>query len=281
MLTLYIDHSYFAPENNWTHIKDFLIKNPDIKLVVSDWNLIEIAQFEDKDINQKRLAFLCSFDPLWLIIKTEIQKFELQNFIYQKIHRSIYPYSPFASSFQRMVEIATSSAHSKVTPMSYVLDLMKRKDLLLPIEKSKKEYVENYDRIKKLTIERIKNYDDTIIASWLKDILPEKNPNGKTYSHAEKHHLINFCIQNKNDFIASCPYFQFENSLFELRYSQSYISSNRNPKPNDSIDLEHVCASVPYCDIVVIADNHLYNLVEKTNQNLGLNKTVVRCLSTI
>jgi hypothetical protein len=67
MKTIYIDHNVIAREDDWPKLSQLVTTPSKLRLVVSDWNLFEIMNGDDKAQAIRRAEFLCgklSFYPV-------------------------------------------------------------------------------------------------------------------------------------------------------------------------------------------------------------------------
>ena len=270
MKKVYLEHSYLAKEDNWPSIIEFF-REDGYTAVVSDWNIVEISQASDRKQAKRRVRFLESLNPLWMINKVEIQKKEVQSFLFRSYFGEfIWPYNVFVESFFTSVEVSLSRKPKQGWSLFKFVDAcLKDPSILHPIKKEQDVYLEDYFRIKGIGIDKIKNMHDEILRRWIIDVLPNKQPNGKNLNLEEKNFLLEYCVQNKQKFFNYCPYFAFENALFYQRYADA----NRQPRKSDALDLEHICCSVSYCDSVV-AEKYLKHIANITNKNNTFGKVV-------
>lgn len=277
MKTIYIEHSYLVNENNWDKIKKFFAGHTDFKFVASDWNLIEISQATDKAQARKRVDFIEGLYPKWLLIKTEIQKLEVQSFLYRYLYGSIAPYSVFTDQFYKAVALSIGrEPNGGWKPWVFVESYIDNPGILTPIQAQKPIYIQNFQKLTAVDKKDIKKKDVEIFSRWIKDVLPDKKPDGRALNEIDKQQAMAFCLNDIPKFLRECPYFNFENTLFDIRLSDK----TRPPKESDVIDLEHACCSVPYCDVVVIGDKHLRHIAEIANKSLKMAK-IVSCVSEV
>lgn len=277
MKTIYIEHSYLVNENNWEKIKKFFSDHPDFQFAASDWNVIEISQASDKEQARKRVDFVESLNPKWVIIKPEIQKLETKNFLYRYLYDSEAPYSVFTDQFHKTVALSIGREPDGGWKLwGFVEHYIDNPDSLAPIQVQKPIYIQSFQKLIGIDKKDIKKEDKEIVSRWIKDVLPATKPDGSALNDADKQQAIDFCLDNLTKFFSECPYFNFENTLFDIRFSDK----TRQPKESDAIDLEHACCSVPYCDVVVIGDKHLRHIASIANDSLKMTK-IVSCVSEI
>ncbi len=277
MKNIYIEHSYLVNEDNWGKIKKFFSDHPDFKFVASDWNLIEISQATDKAQARRRVDFIESLNPIWVIIKPEIQKLEVKSFLYRNLYGSEEPYSVFTDQFHKTVALAIGREPEGGWKLwGFVEHYIDHPDSLAPIQAEKPRYIQSFQKLVGVSKKNLKKKDMEIFSEWIKDVFPDKKPDGSALNDADKQYAIDFCLNDISKFLGECPYFNFENTLFDIRHSDK----TRPPKESDAIDLEHDCCSVPYCDVVVIGDKHLRHIADIANKSLKMAK-IVSCVSEI
>lgn len=277
MKKIYIEHSYLVNENNWDKIKSIFSDHPDFEFVASDWNLIEISQANDRDQARRRVDFIESLNPKWLFFKTEIQKLEVKSFLYRYLYGSIAPYSVFTDQFHKAVALSIGQVPNAGWNLwRFVESYINNPDILAPIQEQKLIYIQNFQKLASLQKKDIQKKDREIIGHWIKDVLPDKKSNGSLLNDTDKQQAIDFCLNDVPRFFKECPYFNFENTLFDIRFSDK----QRSAKKSDVIDLEHACCSVPYCDVVVIGDKYLRQISDIANKSLKMGQ-IVSCISEI
>ncbi|MCS5597949.1 MAG: hypothetical protein NZ828_11925 [Alphaproteobacteria bacterium] len=273
MKTVYLEHSYLVKEEHWNTISDFFCSNEQYRPVLSDWSVVEIAQGTDSDQAKARVDFVMSLNPLWLYNKNKIQKMEVKSFLYRFYwSEMISPYFAFTQNFYETTEARVPVSYSV---QQFVDSCISDPSILNEINLNKDLYIKTYDNLHKIPDKVLKEKEKSFFAKWIIDVLPLKTPSNKMIDFFEKHSLIDFCFQKRNLFYKECKYFGFENKLFGVRFRDK----GRVPKRSDALDLEHICASVPYCNFIV-AENYLRHISEIANRDLDMGK-VVRCISDV
>jgi hypothetical protein len=92
MRTFYLDHQIFAREDNWPIIRCVLDNQAPVRLVCSQWNLIEVAFAADKKQRTRRANFIDSLNPFWIMNGRDIQRAEIHRFVRMRCFgASIHP----------------------------------------------------------------------------------------------------------------------------------------------------------------------------------------------
>ena len=67
--------------------------------MLSLWTLYEISRATDKAQQERRLAFLLGFNPLWIIERVAVEKYEVRRFLwrhrYNRDHESMAMITPY------------------------------------------------------------------------------------------------------------------------------------------------------------------------------------------
>ncbi len=277
MKTVYIEHSYLVNENNWDKIGAFFSGHPDFEFIASDWTVIEISQATDKEQAHRRVDFIESLNPKWLLIKTEIQKFEVKSFLYRYLYCSMAPYSVFTDQFHKAVAVSIGRKPDEGCKLwNFVEAYIDDPDILAPIKAQKEIYLQCFGKLASMKKKDIQKKDKEIIGHWIKDVLPDTKPNGCSLNDVDKQQAIALCLSNVPKFLEECPYFNFENTLFDIRFQDK----ERKSQESDVIDLEHACCAVPYCDFVVTGDRYLKSISDRANVSLKMAK-IFSCVSDL
>jgi hypothetical protein len=86
--TFYLDHQIFAREDNWPKIRCVLDNQASVRLVCSQWNLIEVANASDEKQRMRRGHFIDSLNPLWILNGRDIQRAEVHPFVWRRYFRA-------------------------------------------------------------------------------------------------------------------------------------------------------------------------------------------------
>jgi hypothetical protein len=266
-----LEHSYLVKEENWDSLSQFFKDNKSYKPVLSDWTIVEISQASDLSQAKRRIAFVESLSPLWLVNKLKVQKQELRSFLYRFYWGlPISPYSAFTADFADVSEeVIPIELKGDWTFKSFVLSCIQKPSHLNEIHNSKDLYIDNYHKLKSIGFKKLQKRIDVIIQGWIEGILPEKTPDGGMVTDTEKKQLISFCLGNRAIFYKNCKYFSFEKELFFVRLNDM----SRAPKKSDAIDLEHICCSAPYCDFVV-TEKYLKHIGSIAGKKVSMAKIV-------
>jgi hypothetical protein len=78
--TIYIDHSIVTHEADWP-LLEHAVESQKVRLALSVWNVYEIGRATDRAQLDKRLAFLDSLHPIWMIECRAVQRQEVARFL--------------------------------------------------------------------------------------------------------------------------------------------------------------------------------------------------------
>jgi hypothetical protein len=255
MRTFYLDHQIFAREDNWPIIRCVLDNQTSVRLVCSQWNLIEVNFALDEKQRTHRSNFIDSLNPLWIMNGRDIQKAEVHRFIWRRCFRaSIQPevcaivaylasaLAPACMEFPGSVSAAkyvaggAASVRDAVSPTPEVLRTLQaagRKELC--------------------SIEARR--------SWIALLIPLSDDDGRLLSQQSQKEILDFCIESWSELIASCPALAAESRLSEIRIRDP----KRRPLVSDAADLQHAFPALAYCNHFVTEDHFLFRCAEETS----------------
>ena len=98
MKTLYIDNSVLGREQDWSSITALHKIMLELRVVISDWHMVELAGGSDRAQAFMRADFVDSLKPLWMRGYLPIQKLEVKRFTWrQYFHVPAEEYSVFTN----------------------------------------------------------------------------------------------------------------------------------------------------------------------------------------
>jgi hypothetical protein len=256
--TFYLDHQIFAREENWPIIRWVLDSQPSVRLVCSQWNLVEIDFGEDEGQRARRANFIDCLNPLWIMNLRDIQQAEVHRFV-----RSSY----FRASVQS--EVCAIVSDLGLTMASACM--------VVPGSLSAAKYVASHDPVsvvrnavlptpdvlralQKAGTKKLQSIKTDSRRSWIAPLLPLCDDDGCLLSQQSQREILDFCIENWSALVASCPALDVESRLFEIRIRDP----KRKPRVSDAADLQHAAAALAYCDHFVTADRFLFRCAAET-----------------
>ena len=241
------------------------------KFVLSAWNMYELARSNNQQHVDQCCAFVEGLNPAWMSDTTKVKRQEVDRFL-QPVFDNLGPvrnreFSPFNSSVYDMWTTFGEAGRRDETFTSSVELLRARPEFLELIERSAKKTPEA------ILIGRTAYQlgyahllDRTISEDYFKLLLPPG---------ADRKQLC-YLIENQDQLLATSPALAVENAIEKLRIRDSF-----NPKSSHAADLQHVIATLGYCDYFVTADRQLAQHSSTVTQKLNLQCRVCRNVSDI
>jgi len=264
ILILYIDHSVVSHEPSWAPLGEVLASSK-LRLALSLWNLVEIANAADQAQRERRLSFLERFKPLWIVERVEVQRQEVRSFLWQQKFGVVPAEVCVVTPHLSVVDSYHTGSRARVglTARTWIdgIDLSSLGKLkhLAPAALSSLQTID-----KKAFGER----QHEIFGAWIKGLIPAIDPEGKALSVAQRIDLLNFCEKHQDQFLAACKSLAVEDALTTARISDL----NRKPKPTDGIDLMHSVIALAYCDIFLVRDRFVRFCCEHATRSLRTTK---------
>jgi hypothetical protein len=79
---IYLEHSSLTDETSWPAIERLLTIG-DLQIVLSIWNLLEIALHEDTQVRERRLALIDRCRPHWVYDHVYIRRNEIRSYVWK------------------------------------------------------------------------------------------------------------------------------------------------------------------------------------------------------
>jgi hypothetical protein len=242
--TLYLDHQYIARDTagqpaHWQQLGTMLAANPEWRLAVSEWNLLEIASDGNKARAERRAAFIDSLKPAWMMERLDIQKREVAAFLW-KNHFLVDP-APFRVFHEHLSQVIIPHAQPIIgeTAVSWVARIDPTE-----IDRAKRQTVSSLRTLQTATKQQI---EDLVFRAWVEPKIPLRDPGGLLLKKAGRDALAKFCWANQDQFYRECPAMGVEHFVCEARRRDP----NRQPTESDAIDLQHTVLGLSYCDVLV------------------------------
>lgn len=221
-----------------------------MRLTLSLWNLYEIGSAEDIGQRDRRLSFLQSFSPLWIVERVDVQRQEVRRFLWETFFKI------------RSEDLRVFTCHLSVVD-SYHAGAEARIGL------TARQWIDGLDFT---TLERYKNFapaalktlqnadkiamaklQSEIFKQWIVGLLPAAGPDGKLLSPMQHSELLDHCERHRKQFLVACKSLAVEDALTVARTTDA----KRNPQRSDSIDLQHTVMALAYCDYFLVRDGYV------------------------
>jgi hypothetical protein len=95
--------------------------------------------------------------------------------------------------------------------------------------------------------------DDEVFLATIRSRIPDRAPDGRPLTVAEKEQLADFCLHHRDEFFRACSAMVVEDALYQVRSRDA----GRVPKEQDAIDYLHTVMGLCYCDYLLTRDGHL------------------------
>ncbi len=265
MKTLYIDHNILADESNW-ELLEKIIKENELTLVLSDWNLVEIAQATDIPQATKRIEFLESVNPLWLIPKVNIYEAEVRQFVLKNYFgHTIEELPKFITSYTVSLSYdCGTETPIGASPRKMVESWQRDPSGLLPIVEGKKEATQAANFMKTVSEKDKKAKKDVLFKEWVRPFIPHKKADAILVAREEQEVILEYCYKNRVLFFDECPSLGVEEQITDIRARDKV----RPPTDQDAIDLEHQLLALPHCDYLVTADGFIRYCIKFVAQSI-------------
>ena len=208
--TVYLDHSIVTYEPFWPATRTLFHKS-DRQLVLSVWNLLEIAGATDLPQRARRIAFLEECGPVWIYDHTFVRRQELKRFLWPNVYGAAPPHlDVYATHLSQAWSVYTGPKLTIGTTMtSLVEDISKVSDIpalkqLAPTALAK---------LQSITKKTWKAKQAEVFASVMTGVIPDRRPDGRALTKDEQKKLVAYCWDNRAAFFQACPTFAVDNAL--------------------------------------------------------------------
>lgn len=248
MDTLCIDNSILGREQDWPSIAAIIDSNPDLRLVISDWHMVELASVTNREQAFNRAGFVDNLKPLWMRGYLPIQQGEVKRFTW------LHYYGIPAEELWVFTEHLSEVWSDYVGPQT-VIGLNARKWLainrdLSTINLAKVEIIEVLDILQAATPQQKRQIELEEFLRWILPRINDRDPYRKLITKSAKLDIAKLCYDRKAQFYSSCPAMAVESELHKIRSRDPA----RQPKASDAIDLFHGVLALSYCDYYVTGD---------------------------
>lgn len=244
--TLYIDHNVLADEDGWNDLTAVIQQNQ-LQVVMSVWNLFEIASATDERQKARRLAYVESLSPWWAMDRVETQEKELRRFIFTRYFgangEDIY-------GITKHLSVAVAKGTRTETKVG-----MKAADYVralkgVDLDAEKKSVMRALQIHRDAGRDKRKEKEEERFLAWLIHFMPMRNADGKLLKRNEKVALLKRCWEDRKDLFASSPAIAVEDQLEIART----LDEKRKPQVGDGVDLQHSVVAMAFCDFYMSKD---------------------------
>lgn len=262
--TVYLDHSVIAKEILWPDIAGIFGAGPNVRLAISDWNILEIAAGTDHAQGIKRAAFLDSLKPLWMVERLSVAKWEARDYVWSTEFSSS---GPAWNSFEELASVAMS--HVMGSKVLLGLNVQKmvsiwhqdpaNLDLLLA---QRKQGTAAMKTLQATSSRDLNKKDREMFHAWIEGLLPVVDPTGKIIPGNRKAEILDTLYANQSSFFAACPTIWVEDEITKVRTQDP----KRPAKDSDAVDLQHSLMALAKCDHFVCRDGFVVNCAEAVSK---------------
>jgi hypothetical protein len=276
MTTIYLDHNiihYYVrgfPQNDdhrasseRSALVTVLKQYPNIRFVVSAWNIMESASEREPGAPAEELAeryadFYEQLMPLHIPAPDVVEREEMKHCVYGVL--GLIPRPPEIPVFsQYLSQVLTLSG---IEPL-VAYDL--RKELrYFARKRERREVVEDAKRVafkareemlnaKKQGRDKDPQVERQILRAWFARFIPLRGPDGRVLPAPDRERVLNLFTDSPGQVFISSPAIWAENALTEARANMG----SRKPRLQDGMDLMHAIVPLAYCDAFVSNDGNV------------------------
>jgi hypothetical protein len=257
---LYLDHSVIAHEPWWPRI-DAAVSSGDARLAVSVWNLIEIGGATDRKQQERRLEFLERNNPLWIVERVAVQRQEVRRFLW--ISRFGAPPDELCVFTPHLSVVDGFLSGSKVRVGLTARTFIDGTDFAR-IEELKQLAPDALRRLQAVDRKTFRKRHDEVSKAWIRNLIPDTDPDGRLLSTAQKNELIEHCAARQDQFLDACPSLAVEDAMTDARTSDP----RRKPQNSDGIDLMHTVIALAHCDHFLVRDGFVKSCAAQATKSL-------------
>lgn len=270
MKTFYIDHNILVREDNWPELSRLLTRTNGSRLVISDWNLLEILGADNKAQAIRRTEFLENLKPLWIMDRRYIQQHEVKRFIW--LHYFNCPAEQFCVFTEHFSVMLSHHLGSKV-PLGWTvkrwIEYSHGRMDLEEIKSAEAEYANALKTLQNADKKQKRDLDHDMFCAWVLISIPDRDQENKLISNSKKEEIVRFCYTEKDEFYSNCPAMAVEHELKEIRTQ----NRKRQPKEQDACDLQHSVVALAYCDVFITKDRYVFDCAKRAVKALKRFKT--------
>ncbi len=242
--------------------------------------MVEAARAQDRKQAKAYGSFLEKLRPLYLSEKINIQKAEIEKYIFI-YHFEQIPYhalnvfnehlSQVWADFGQGLEIIGENLAGFISELhgnAHSLDIIKNCQNIYPgilkiLQKARSEDQSNA------------SIQNQIFHNWFSALLPVEKPDRSPIVKSEAEDIVSELTANRENLFMNCPAICSEHHISDFRSS----NSARHPNPQDAIDLMHAVPALAYCDALITNDGFLRSGAEHVAKKQRRNLIISHSLS--
>jgi hypothetical protein len=295
VFTIYLDHNiahFFvrgfrtaeAETVERMALTDAIGRYPDLRFVLSAWNLTEAASERKPNQPPEALArryadFFEQLKPLHIPAHNVIEREEFNRLVYRTLGLIDPSEVPVFSEHLSQV-LALSGIQGGIVGFdlrAYLLYLCRDPKRRAGTNQAKEVALQK----RRILLKAIEDgrYNATvqsqILREWLQSYLPERKPDGALLPLPIRQHALEQLLKNRDLVYSACPAMFAEDALTGVRSNQG----SRKPQLNDGVDLMHAIVPLAYCDAVLSDDGNFRAGAERVLKITGRRVAIARSLS--
>jgi hypothetical protein len=257
---VYLDHSLVTYGPSWPSLQ-LLFQDSSYQLGLSIWNLLEIAAASDVAQRKARLAFLTDLKPVWLLDHVYVRKQEVMRFLWPRRFGAAAPGLLYVTPHLSQAEAVYAGAktHIGVTMEAVVAGLAG-----VDFKQHKQQSPRALAFLQQVPKQDWKKRQREVFGAVMTGVVPDVDPTRRALRKSEQQELIDYCWDNRTEFMVSCPTIAVDDALCEARISDP----KRKPQESDSIDLAHAVMALGYCDYFIIRDGFVASCARHAEKRL-------------
>lgn len=258
---VYLDHSLVSHEPSWPSLQR-LFQDPAYQLGLSIWNLLEIAQASDVAQRAARIAFLSALKPAWLLDHVHVRRQEVKRYLWPRRFNAAAPDLLAVTRHLSQAEAVYAGAktHIGVSMEAVVAGLDS-----LDFKQQKQQSPRALAFLQQVSKQDWRKRQHEVFPAVMAGVVPDVDPTGRPLRKDEQEDLIDYCWDNRAEFMQACPTIAVDDALCEARISDP----KRKPKESDGIDLAHAVMALGYCDYFIVRDGFVASCARQAEKRLN------------
>jgi hypothetical protein len=270
--TLYIDHSVVTDDTCWP-VLESAIKVHGLQLALSVWNVYEIGRAVDRAQRDRRLAFLHSLDPIWMIERRSVQCQEVARFLcLHHFNRSPSKVISTTPHFAQSEALRTGTpVRIGLTPRVFIdeFDYTGHEPL--------RDLATNAQTaLRAAKPHLVKAKAKEMFCAWMDVSLPAFDPDGHRLIGIRRNAALEFCYENAKQLYTECPAMAVEDEIEIARRKPPFTKLAKS----DAADMNHAIIALAYADIFLTRNKTQARLAEAARAAISSPQLAKVCLET-
>lgn len=267
MKTVYLDNNILGQQQNWPYLTTFLASRPEIRVVVSEWNLVELLSISARNQAFTRATFIDNLMPIWMRGYLPIQKLEVNRFTRRQYFCTNAEDFCAFSNHLSLIWADHIGYKTRIGMNARTCVMQMYNDRLISSEK--RRIIPVLKTLQSVTSQQKRDIEPTLFIRWLIPRISNTAPSGILLKISEKIEIARYCYNNRSDFYAQCPAMAVEHEVSKHRSRDP----RRNPRASDAIDLFHGVLGLSCCDFYVTQDRYARHCAVSAKKALHSLKT--------